>query len=114
MTDFNDDAKGVFRRVEVLTGPCLRRCWADEQKMQVVAEAEVPRVWSNDRVREAALPLGLPLLDLNRIWGNGGTPNTYLAEYDSGDYIHLNYVGIGVAATALAGLVRTLLQVPRN
>jgi len=42
MTDFNDDAKGVFRRVEVLTGPGRRRRWSDEQKMQVVAEAMVP------------------------------------------------------------------------
>ena len=42
MTDFNDDAKGVFRRVEVLTGPGRRRRWSDEQKMQVVAEAMEP------------------------------------------------------------------------
>jgi transposase len=42
MTDVNDDAKGFFRRVEVLTGPGRRRRWSDEQKMQVVAEAIVP------------------------------------------------------------------------
>jgi len=42
MTDFNDDAKGIFRRVEVLTGPGRRRRWSDEQKMQVVAEAMEP------------------------------------------------------------------------
>jgi transposase len=42
MDDVNDDAKGVYRRVEVLTVPGRRRRWSDEQKMQVVAEAMVP------------------------------------------------------------------------
>jgi len=42
MTDFNDDAKDVFRRVEVLTGPGRRRRWSDEHKMLVAAEAMVP------------------------------------------------------------------------
>jgi len=42
MTDFNDEAKGVFRRVEVLTGPGRRRRWSDEQKMLMVAEAMEP------------------------------------------------------------------------
>jgi len=42
MTDFNDEAKGVFRRVEVLTGPGRRRRWSDEQKMLIVAEAMEP------------------------------------------------------------------------
>jgi transposase len=41
-TDVNDDAKGVYRRVEVLTGPGRRRHWSDEQKMLVAAEAMVP------------------------------------------------------------------------
>ena len=42
MSDFNDDAKDVYRRVEVLTGPGRRRRWSDEQKMLVAAEAMVP------------------------------------------------------------------------
>ena len=42
MDDFNDDAKGVYRRVEVLTGPGRRRRWSDEQKALVAAEAMVP------------------------------------------------------------------------
>jgi len=42
MTDFNDEAEGVFGRVEVLTGPGRRRRWAEGQKMQIVAEAMVP------------------------------------------------------------------------
>jgi transposase len=40
--DVNDDAKGVYRRVEVLTGPGRRRRWSDEQKALVAAEAMVP------------------------------------------------------------------------
>jgi transposase len=42
MADVNDDAKGVYRRVEVLTGPGRRRRWSDEQKALVAAEAMVP------------------------------------------------------------------------
>ena len=42
MDDVNDDAKGVYRRVEVLTGPGRRRRWSDEQKALVAAEAMVP------------------------------------------------------------------------
>jgi len=41
MTDFNDDARDVYRRVEVLTRPGRRRRWSDEQKMVVAAEAMV-------------------------------------------------------------------------
>jgi transposase len=42
MDDVNDDAKVVYRRVEVLTGPGRRRRWSDEQKALVAAEAMVP------------------------------------------------------------------------
>jgi transposase len=42
MDDFNDDAKGGYRRVEVLTGPGRRRNWSAEQKARIVAEATVP------------------------------------------------------------------------
>jgi transposase len=42
MDDFNDDAKGLYRRVKVLTGPGRRRRWSDEQKALVAAEAMVP------------------------------------------------------------------------
>ena len=42
MDDVNDDAKGVYRRVEVLTGPGRRRRWSDEQKARIAAEAMVP------------------------------------------------------------------------
>ena len=42
MDDVNDDAKGVYRRVEVLTGPGRRRRWSDEQKALVAAEAMAP------------------------------------------------------------------------
>jgi transposase-like protein len=42
LDDVNDDAKGVYRRVEVLTGPGRRRRWSDQQKAVVAAEALVP------------------------------------------------------------------------
>jgi transposase len=40
MFDVNDDAKGEFRRVEVLTGP-LRR-WSAEEKARIVEETLAP------------------------------------------------------------------------
>jgi transposase len=42
MFDVKDDAKGVFRRVEVLTGPARRRRWSAEDKARIVAETLVP------------------------------------------------------------------------
>ena len=53
MFDVSDDAKGIFRRVEVLTGPGRRRRWSADQKARIVAEtlepgarvAEVARRW---------------------------------------------------------------------
>src|SRR5471030_1328113 len=53
MFDVSDDAKGGFRRVEVLTGPGRRRRWSADQKARIIAEtlepgarvAEVARRW---------------------------------------------------------------------
>jgi transposase len=53
MFDVNDDAKGGFRRVEILTGPGRRRRWSAEEKARIVSEtlapgarvAEVARRW---------------------------------------------------------------------
>jgi transposase-like protein len=42
MFDVNDDAKGEFRRVEVLTGPTRRRRWSAEQKARIVEETLAP------------------------------------------------------------------------
>jgi transposase len=42
MFDVSDDAKGEFRRVELLTGPGRRRRWSEEAKAQIVAETLVP------------------------------------------------------------------------
>jgi transposase len=38
----NDDAKGVFRRIEVLTGPTRRRRWSATDKDRIVAETMQP------------------------------------------------------------------------
>ena len=38
MDVINDDAKGGFRRIEVLTGPARRRRWSIAEKSRIVAE----------------------------------------------------------------------------
>jgi transposase len=53
MFDVNDDAKGGYRRIEVLTGPGRRRRWSVDEKARIVAEtlvagarvSEVARRW---------------------------------------------------------------------
>jgi transposase len=53
MVDVNDDAKGKYRRIEVLTGPGRRRRWSAEETGRIVAEtleqgarvSEVARCW---------------------------------------------------------------------
>lgn len=42
MFDVSDDAKGEFRRVEVLTGPGRRRRWSADEKARIVAETLIP------------------------------------------------------------------------
>ena len=42
MFDVSDDAKGGFRRVEVLTGPGRRRRWSADEKARIVAETLLP------------------------------------------------------------------------
>src|SRR5271168_3867459 len=42
MFDVKDDAKGGFRRIEILTGPGRRRRWSAEDKAQIIAETLVP------------------------------------------------------------------------
>jgi transposase len=42
MFDVKDDAKGGFRRVEVLTGPARRRRWSTEDKARIIAETLAP------------------------------------------------------------------------
>jgi transposase len=42
MFDVNDDAKGGFRRIELLTGPDRRRRWSAEDKARIVEESLAP------------------------------------------------------------------------
>ena len=42
MDVMNDDAKGGFRRIEVLTGPTRRRRWSASEKGRIVAETMEP------------------------------------------------------------------------
>ncbi len=51
MFDVNDDAKGSFGRVEVLTGPGRRRRWSAEEKARIVGETLEPGVQVADVAR---------------------------------------------------------------
>jgi transposase len=51
MFDVNDDAKGGFRRVEVLTGPGRRRRWSAAEKARIVDEAAQPGARVSDVAR---------------------------------------------------------------
>jgi transposase len=51
MDDVKADTNGVFRRIEVLTGPARRRRWSDEDKAQIVAETLVPGASVSDVAR---------------------------------------------------------------
>src|SRR3954466_7557866 len=42
MFDANDDTKGSYRRIELLTGPGRRRRWSDAEKARIVAESLAP------------------------------------------------------------------------
>jgi transposase len=42
MVKISDDAKGGYRRIELLTGPDRRRRWSAEQKARIVAETLAP------------------------------------------------------------------------
>jgi lysophospholipase L1-like esterase len=72
-------------------------------------QAEAHRRWSNDLVRIASHMLQLPLLDLDAIWGTGGTPNSYRTAFDAGDHTHPNDLGSAVAAATLTQLISPLL-----
>ena len=51
MDEITDEAKGGFRRVELLTGPGRRRRWSAAEKAQIVAETLVPGVRVSDVAR---------------------------------------------------------------
>ena len=51
MVEINDDAKGGYRRVEILTGPGRRRRWSADEKAQVVAETLMPGARVSDVAR---------------------------------------------------------------
>jgi transposase len=51
MDDVNYDAKGGFRRIELLTDPGRRRRWSAEEKAQIVAETLRPEARVSDVAR---------------------------------------------------------------
>ena len=50
MVDISDDAKGGYRRIELLTGPGRRRRWSAEEKARIIEETLV----SGARVSDVA------------------------------------------------------------
>jgi lysophospholipase L1-like esterase len=70
--------------------------------------AEQFRQASNARVREMARR-GIPVLDVDAIWGTGDTPNAFRAQYDSGDRTHPNDAAAAAAAEALVPMLRRAL-----
>jgi len=83
MFDVNDDAKGKYRWVEVLTGPGRRRRWSADEKARIVAETLVPGA----RVSEVARRWQVcsqqvfgwrraMRLDLSSVTGTTTTPTT--------------------------------------
>jgi hypothetical protein len=67
MFDVNDDAKGGFRRSEMLTGPGSRRRWSPEEKARIVEETLVPATREFAGRVDRLLPCrGLPD---GRLWG---------------------------------------------
>jgi lysophospholipase L1-like esterase len=70
--------------------------------------AEQHRMSNVTRVRAAAAQ-GMRVLDLDRIWGTGGSPNSYRKDCGSGDGMHPSDAGCIVAAKALVPLLRDCL-----
>lgn len=55
MDEISDEAKGSFRRVELLSRPGRRRRWSAEEKAQIVVETLVPGVRISDVARWSQL-----------------------------------------------------------
>jgi transposase len=51
MYDVKNDAKGEYRRVEVLTGPGRRRSWSADEKARIVSETLAPGARVSDVAR---------------------------------------------------------------
>ncbi len=51
IVDFNDDARGGYRCIEVLTGPVRRRRWSAEEKGRLVAETLEPGAGVSEAAR---------------------------------------------------------------
>lgn len=65
---------------------------------------EANRRLSNSLVRSQ----GLPVLDLDMIWGTGSNPNALKPEYDSGDHTHPNDAGYLAAAEKFVTIIELL------
>ena len=72
-------------------------------------DADEFRRATNERIRAAGRN-GVPVLDIDALWGTGATPNTYRPGYDCGDHTHPNDRACAAAADVLAPMLRRLLE----
>ncbi len=106
MFDTNDDAKGGFRRVEILTGPGRRRRWSAEDKSRIIAETLVPGA----RVSEVARRWQLS----QQVFGWRRAARLAMTTAAAGSPITTGFVPIvteGGPVTAVAQVVAPVIEV---
>ena len=54
---------------------------------------------------------GVPVLDIDAIWGSGASPNAYRPAYDGGDHTHPNDAAAAAAAVVLRPVLRRILGI---
>ncbi|HTW71172.1 MAG TPA: hypothetical protein VME47_14880, partial [Acetobacteraceae bacterium] len=77
----------------------------------VFADNQAGERWRQANLAQAreAGRLGVPVLDLDALWGTGAWPNAFRPEFDRGNHRHQNRAGDLLAAEALANLLAGIL-----
>jgi transposase len=107
MFDANDDAKGGYRRLEILTGPGRRRRWSAEDKARIIAETLVPGA----RVSEVARRWQL---SSQQVFGWRRAARLAMTTATAGSPITTGFVPIvteGGPVTAVAQVVAPVIEV---
>ena len=110
MDVINDDAKGGFRRVEVLTGPPRRRRWSAEEKGRIVAEALKPGASVSEVARRWQI---CP----QQVWGwrrAARSGELVLPETASASALELRFVSIVAEAAPAAAAADGTTNKPRR
>jgi transposase len=107
MFDASDDAKGGYRRLEILTGPGRRRRWSAEDKARIVAETLVPGA----RVSEVARRWQL---SSQQVFGWRRAARLALTTASTGGSVTTGFIPIvteGGPVTAVAQVVAPFIEV---